>query len=267
MIDLLKKILSNSLTERFVLGLIILNGITLGLETSSWVMERFGPLLKTLDMVILWIFVAELTGRLIVQRGSFFKDGWNVFDFIVVAIALVPNSGPLSVLRSLRILRVLRLITVIPSLKSVVGALISSLPGMGSIMLLLGLIFYVFGVMATKLFGATHPELFGSLGESLLTLFQVMTLDAWSDGVMRPILKEHPYAWIFFLPFVLITAFTALNLFIGVVVKALEVEAEEKAPGTAMAVLPSDVLIEVQKLSREVADLRASLAASGTSKS
>jgi voltage-gated sodium channel len=143
---------------------------------------------------------------------------------LVVGIALLPSTGSLSVLRALRILRVLRLITVVPSLRAVVSALVGALPGMGSIMLLLILIFYVFAVMATKLFGDTHEETFGSIGASMLSLFQVMTLDAWSDGLMRPMLEKHPYAWLFFIPFVLISAFIVLNLFIGVVVSALETE-------------------------------------------
>ncbi len=261
MTDALKRILSNPMTERFIMTLIVLNAVTLGLETSPTVMSRWGGVLHVLDQVLLAIFVAEIAARLFVQRGAFFRDGWNVFDFLVIGIALMPATETLSVLRSLRVLRVLRLVTVVPSLKKVVGALLSSLPGMGSIALLLLLIFYVFGVMATKLFGETHPQFFGTLGDSLLTLFQVMTLDAWSDGVMRPVSEKHPYAWMFFLPFVLATAFTALNLFIGVVVSALESENADAAKESSTLVTSRDVLVEVQALRGELAALRADAAA------
>ncbi|HAV50701.1 MAG TPA: voltage-gated sodium channel, partial [Brevundimonas sp.] len=150
--DRLRQIVTSPRTERFILALIILNAITLGLETSSWVMDRIGPVLLVLDKIVLAIFVVEVVARIAVHRLAFFKDPWSLFDFGVVAIALVPAAGPFSVLRALRILRVLRMITIVPSLKRVVGALISALPGMGSIILLMTLIFYVASVMATKLF-------------------------------------------------------------------------------------------------------------------
>ena len=177
--DRLRQIVTSPRTERFILALIILNAITLGLETSSWVMDRIGPVLLVLDKIVLAIFVVEVVARIAVHRLAFFKDPWSLFDFGVVAIALVPAAGPFSVLRALRILRVLRMITIVPSLKRVVGALISALPGMGSIVLLMGLIFYVASVMATKLFGADFPQWFGSIPASAYSLFQVMTLESW----------------------------------------------------------------------------------------
>jgi voltage-gated sodium channel len=216
-------------TERFILALIILNAITLGLETSAWVMDRIGPVLLVLDKVVLAIFVVEVVARIAVHRLAFFKDPWSLFDFAVVAIALVPAAGPFSVLRALRILRVLRMITIVPSLRRVVGALISALPGMGSIVLLMGLIFYVASVMATKLFGADFPQWFGSIPASAYSLFQIMTLESWSMGIVRPVMEVHPYAWMFFVPFILCTTFTMLNLFIGIVVNAMQAEHEEEA--------------------------------------
>lgn len=221
---MLRQLVDHPLTERIVIALIVVNAITLGLETSPSVMAAYGDALHAADRLLLTIFVAELAARMLVRGPKFFADPWNVFDFLVVGIALLPATGSLSVLRALRILRVLRLVTVVPSLRAVVSALVGALPGMGSIMLLLVLIFYVFAVMATKLFGETHEETFGSIGASMLSLFQVMTLDAWSDGLMRPMLEKYPYAWLFFIPFVLVSAFIVLNLFIGVVVSALETE-------------------------------------------
>jgi voltage-gated sodium channel len=221
---MLRHVIDHPMTERVVIALIVMNAVTLGLETSPSVMAKWGDVLLAIDRVLLSVFVAELAARMVVRRMGFFRDPWNVFDFVVVGIALLPATGSLSVLRSLRILRVLRLITAVPSLRAVVSALVGALPGMGSIMLLLGLIFYVFAVMATKLFGETHPETFGTIGAAMLSLFQVMTLDAWSDGLMRPMLETYPMAWLFFIPFVLVSAFIVLNLFIGVVVSALETE-------------------------------------------
>jgi len=228
-LDRLRQIVTSPRTERFILALIILNAITLGLETSAWVMDRIGPVLLVLDKIVLAVFVVEVVARIAVHRVAFFKDPWSLFDFGVVAIALVPAAGPFSVLRALRILRVLRMITIVPSLKRVVGALISALPGMGSIVLLMGLIFYVASVMATKLFGADFPQWFGSIPASAYSLFQIMTLESWSMGIVRPVMEVHPYAWMFFVPFILCTTFTMLNLFIGIVVNAMQAEHEEEA--------------------------------------
>src|SRR3712207_6613005 len=202
---MLARILKDPRTERVVLGLIIFNAVTLGLETSPGVMERHGPLLHALDRAVLTVFVVELAARMFVFRGRFFRDPWSVFDLLVVGIALIPATGSLSVLRALRILRVLRLVTAVPSLKRVVGGLVTALPGMGSILLLLLLVFYVFAVMAAKLFGRTSPELFGDLGAAAYTLFQVMTFDDWSAGVVKPLMEDHPYAAIFFVVFILLS--------------------------------------------------------------
>ena len=228
-LDRLRQLVTSRRTEQFILALIILNAITLGLETSPWVMARIGPVLEVLDMVVLAVFVMEVAARIAVHRAAFFRDPWSLFDFSVVAIALVPAAGPFSVLRALRILRVLRMITIVPSLRRVVGALISALPGMGSITLLLGLIFYVASVMATKLYGADFPQWFGSIPASAYSLFQIMTLESWSMGIVRPVMEVHPYAWMFFVPFILSTTFTMLNLFIGIVVNAMQSEHEEEA--------------------------------------
>lgn len=222
----LERLLANPRTERAILALILLNAVTLGLETDAGLVARYGDILHGLDRFALTVFILEILAKLRVQGLRFFRDPWNVFDFAVVAIALVPASGPLTVLRALRVLRVLRLVTIVPSLRRVVGALLGALPGMGSIVLLLGLIFYVGAVMATKLFGQSFPDWFGSVADSLYTLFQVMTLESWSMGIVRPVMEVYPYAWLFFVPFILATSFTALNLFIGVVVSAMQVEVE-----------------------------------------
>jgi voltage-gated sodium channel len=208
--------------------LILLNAVTLGLETSRTAMEHIGPLLLAFDRLVIVVFVIEIALRLIVHRLAFFRQPWSIFDFVVVAIAIMPATEGFQVLRALRVLRVLRMITVVPSLRRVVGALVTALPGMGSIFLLLGLIFYVFSVMATKLFGQSFPDWFGTIGASAYSLFQIMTLESWSMGIVRPVMEVYPYAWAFFVPFILCATFIALNLFIGVIVSALQGEHEQQ---------------------------------------
>lgn len=216
------------LFQHFVTAVILVNAVTLGLETSATAMEAAGPFLIALDRIALTIFVIELTLKMIAYRLRFFRDGWNIFDFIIVAIALVPAAGPLSVLRALRILRVLRLLSVVPSLRKVVASLIGALPGMGSIIAVLFLVFYVGAVLSTKLFGASFPDWFGTIGGSMYTLFQIMTLESWSMGIVRPVLEVYPYAWVFFVPFIVLTSFMVLNLFIAIIVNSMQALHEEE---------------------------------------
>jgi voltage-gated sodium channel len=257
-LDALRTLIESRRFEAVITALIIVNAITLGLETSPTVMARFGGLLVALDVAVLAVFVIELAARFAVYRTDFFRDPWRVFDLIVVAIALIPSTGNLSVLRALRILRVLRLVSVVPSLRRVVGGLIAALPGMGSIVLLLALVFYVFSVMATKLFAATFPEWFGSIGESAYSLFQIMTLESWSMGIVRPVMDVHPYAWVFFIPFIVLTSFAVLNLFIGIIVSAMQEEHESSASEerSAMQLEQETILSEIRALREEVRSLK-----------
>ena len=218
----LQRFLERAEVQRAVLALIVLNAVVLGLETSDTLMARHGAWLQLLDQAMLTVFVLEIGLRLIASRGAFFRDPWSVFDFAVVAIALVPASGPFAVLRALRVLRVLRVLTLVPSMRRVVGGLLAALPGLGSIAMVLLLVYYVFGVIATQVFGDRFPDWFGTLGRSLYTLFQVMTLESWSMGIVRPLMEVFPYAWTFFIPFILVATFTMLNLFIGVIVGAMQ---------------------------------------------
>lgn len=258
----LKAWLARPVVQNTVLVLIIVNAVTLGMETSETLVAAFGPQLALLDKAILSVFVAEVGLRLWAHRSAFFRDPWSVFDFIVVAIALVPSSGPFSVLRALRVLRVLRILTIVPSMRRVVGGLLAAIPGLSSIAGVLGLIFYVFAVIATKLFGDDFPDWFGTLGRSLYTLFQVMTLESWSMGIVRPLMEVYPYAWAFFVPFILTATFTMLNLFIGVIVSAMQSFAEAEHAGTLAAVdqarqhIESDLHTEVRALRTEIAELR-----------
>jgi len=214
---------------RVITGLIVVNAILLGLETVPSVMTDWGTLIMAADRVILAIFVVEIALRMTAHGLAFWRDPWSLFDVAVVGVALVPSTGSLSVLRALRILRVLRLVAVVPRLRRVVETLMRSLPGMGSIALLLVMLFYVFAVMATKLYGETFPQWFGTIGASMYSLFQIMTLESWSMGIVRPVLEVHPMAWAFFVPFILVVSFAVLNLFIAVVVDSMQQVHKEEA--------------------------------------
>ncbi len=255
-------LLSDSRTQRVILGLILLNAATLGMETSPALMAEYGSMLTAIDRTILGVFIVEIVARLVVHRWAFFRDPWSVFDFIVVGIALVPASGPFSVLRALRVLRVLRVLAIVPSMRRVVAGLLAAIPGLGSIAAVLALIFYVFAVIATKLFGAAFPDWFGTIGHSLYTLFQVMTLESWSMGVARPVMEVYPFAWVFFIPFILVATFTMLNLFIGIIVNAMQSVTAQENAATVAAVdqarehIESDLHMEVRALRTEIAELR-----------
>jgi len=251
----LKSLIESRRFEAVITTLIVINAVTLGLETSPAAVEAIGGLLVAIDRIILAVFVLELLARFVVYRVDFFRDPWRVFDLLVVGVALIPATGSLSVLRALRILRVLRLISIVPSLRRVVTGFITALPGMGSIILLLSLVFYVFAVMATKLYGQSFPDRFGDIGASLYTLFQIMTLEGWSDGVVRPVMEIYPTAWLFFIPFIVATSFTVLNLFIGVIVSAME-EEHDAAESAEREDDQQELLREIRALRDEVRALK-----------
>lgn len=219
----LRNIIESRWFCKLITGLIIFNALILGLETYPGIMAEYGTVLVTIDHAILWFFLVELALRLTAYGVRFFRDPWSIFDVIVVAIAFVPANEAFSVLRAARVLRVLRLISVFPKLKRVIEGLITAIPGIGSIGAILSIIFYVFAVMATKLFGESYPDWFGTLGLSMFSLFQIMTLEGWSDMV-REIKETHQIAAPFFIVYILIATFTVLNLFIAVIVDAMQRE-------------------------------------------
>ena len=223
----LQAFVESAFFQRFVMGVIIINAVLLGLETSKSTMARAGDLIILLDTIALGIFVIEIGLKLVVYRLNFFRDPWNLFDFAIVAVSLVPSGQGLSVLRALRIVRALRLISAVPRMRLVMEALLSAIPSMGSVCALLLLVFYVASVMATKLFGAGFDEWFGTVGRSAYSLFQIMTLESWSMGIVRPVMEVHPYAWAFFVPFILIVTFAVLNLFIAIIVNSMQDAASE----------------------------------------
>ena len=234
--------------QRLVIAVILINAVVLGMETSADMMARAGGLLIAIDKFCLMIFIVELVVKFIAYRGRFWRSGWNVFDFLVVAVALVPGAGPWAVLRSLRVLRVLRLLTVIPSLRKVVAAFLHSIPGLAGVCAVMCIFFYTAGVLATRLFSASFPEWFGSLWRSLYSLFQIMTLESWSMGIVRPVMEVYPWAWAFFVPFIIVATFTILNLFIGIIVSTMQelavipdIEAEHEEVTEILARIEEDL--------------------------
>ncbi|NSY39628.1 ion transporter [Leisingera sp. ANG59] len=249
-----------------ILGIIIFNAVTLGLGTSAAVRAHAGGLLDVIDTAVLTIFVLELTLKLFAYGLRFFSSAWNIFDLVVVSFGLFPDSQGLSALRGLRVVRALRLLSVIPQMRAVVQALLDALPGMGAVIVMISIVFYVFGVMATMMYGAAFDEWFGTLGRSLYSLFQIMTLESWSMGIVRPVMEEFPFAWSFFVPFIVITAFSVLNLFIGLLVNTMQsaVEAEAEAEFEQLRDLvksETDVVdAHVMELHEEIKALRAEIA-------
>ncbi|MEL6576128.1 MAG: ion transporter [Pseudomonadota bacterium] len=242
--------------RNFIIGVIMLNAVVLGLETSASVMSSAGPLLIVLDTLCLAIFVVEIVLKLVAQGWRFFTRGWNLFDFVIVGISLVPAGAGLSVLRALRILRVLRLITVAPRLRRVVEGFVTALPGMGSVFLLMAIIFYIASVMATKLFGETHAEWFGTIGKSAYSLFQIMTLESWSMGIVRPVMEIHPYAWAFFVPFIMITTFAVVNLLVGLIVNSMQ-DAHAEEANAATDDYRAEVLRKLSAIEGRLQDIEA----------
>ncbi|MEL7189747.1 MAG: ion transporter [Pseudomonadota bacterium] len=237
--------------EHFIIAVIVINAIGLGFETSPSIMAKAGGVISQLDRLALGIFIVELALKLFAYGWRFFKNGWNVFDLAIVSAALVPAGDQFSVLRALRILRALRLVSVVPSMRKVIVGLFSAIPSIGTVIVMLLLLFYISAVMATKLFGEAFPDWFGDLGLSLYSLFQIMTLESWSMGIVRPVMEVYPYAWAFFVPFILLTSFIVLNLFIGVIVNAMAEATGEDAHNER-----EEIITELKALREDIAALR-----------
>jgi len=244
-----RQFIENANFQNFIIALIIINAIILGMETSDRIVSWMGIYLKTLDALILKVFVIEIALRIYVHRSRFFRQPWSVFDFVVVAVAFVPSGQAWSALRALRVLRVLRLVSVVPTMRRVIEGLLSAIPGIASVSTILLLFFYVFAVIGTHLYKDTFPQWFGTLGETMFTLFQIMTLESWSMGIVRPVMEQHPGAWVFFVLYILITTFTMLNLFIAIIVNAMHSNADESAEANRLEIKEalSKQLAEIEK--------------------
>ena len=219
----LQTILESAGVRKFITAVILFNAVILGLETSDMAMAKVGLLIGFLDRICLAIFVVELVLKLLVYRLRFFRDGWNIFDFVIVAVSLVPAA------QSLSVLRILRVVSVAPRLRRVVEGFITALPGMASVFLLMGIIFYIGSVISTQLFSTDFPQWFGSLAQSAYSLFQIMTLESWSMVIVRPVMEVYPYAWAFFVPFIMVTTFAVVNLLVGLIVNSMQDAHSEEA--------------------------------------
>lgn len=257
--DLVNKISSLVNHPVFLNGIILLimvNAVIVGLETYPSIYQKYQGWFLFADSLLLWIFTVEIALRLIAATPTkdFFKDGWNLFDFVIIAGGhIFVGAHFITVLRILRLLRVLRAISIIPSLRKLVNALLLTIPSLGNIFLLLSLIFYIFAVLGTTLFAETSPEYFGSLHATLLTLFQVVTLESWASEVMRPIAAELPWAWMYFVSFILVGTFIIVNLFVGVIVSNVEKvaqEDEDNSQAKELVALRQDIA-ELKRLVKE----------------
>lgn len=245
-----------------ILGVIIFNAITLGMSTSQTVQQNIGGVLSVIDRVVLTIFVIELLIKFYAYGWRFFSNAWNIFDLVVVSLGLLPDRAGLSALRGLRVIRALRLLSVIPQMRAVVQALLDALPGMGAVIIMISIVFYVFGVMATLMYGPGFDAWFGTLGRSLYSLFQIMTLESWSMGIVRPVMEQFPYAWAFFITFILVATFTMLNLFIAIIVNAMQTYTDADHQETMSALQSSQISIEegmheeIKSLRQEIRELK-----------
>jgi len=245
-----KQFVEKNSVQNFIIALIIFNSITIGMETSSAVMNSVGSTLLLIDKIILAIFVIEILLKLYAYGFDFFKSGWNIFDFSIVAIALLPASGSLAILRALRIFRSLRLIKNVPRLRFIVESLFHSLPSLLWIFVLLALVFYVFAVIGTKLFGTAFPEWFGNIGASLFSLFQIMTLEGWAE-ISRAVMNVYPLSNIYFILFILLASYTTLNIFIAIVVNTMS-EVQQKTSNENVEKIENFIIDENEELKQDI---------------
>lgn len=246
-----------------MIGLIIFNAILIGLETSKAFAESYGGWLDAGNDIILGVFIVEAALKIIAvapRLRLYFGNGWNLFDFSIVVLSLIPATGEFAlVARLIRVLRVLRLISAVPQLRLIVATLVRSIPSMGHVILLMSVIFYIYGITGFHLFEAHDPERWGTLGASLLTLFQMVTLEGWVE-VMNTAMQAHSWSWIYFVSFILIGTFVVLNLFIAVVINNLEQSKHEQLEGLNQPTTHREVLAELERTRRALQDLQRKIA-------
>lgn len=264
MIELARRAAESRPFQNAVLGVIVLTAVILGLETSETLTARYGPLFHWLDLVVQTIFVLEIAIRLLAywpRLFAFFRDGWNVFDFVVVVASLLPQAGAFAmVARLARLLRVARLVSVFPELRLIIGTMLRSIPSMGHVIMLLSVLLYVYGILGFSLFREEDPARWGTLGAALLTLFQMLTLEGWVD-VQDGVLTAYPWAWVYFGSFVFVGVFVVVNLFIAVVINNLEsvkleqqADADRRSPYQAMLRAIEDIRGRLEDMERHLRD-------------
>ena len=243
------KIAENSYFEWFMFAIILLSAVLIGVETFD-INPKYLTLLKILDYAITIIFLIEIILKISIEKRKldFFKSGWNVFDFLIVTLSLIPipNGDFVLIGRLLRIFRILRIIKALPELKRLISALIRSLPNIFYISLLLFVILYIYAAIGTFMFKEINPALWGNIAISLLTMFNLMTFDGWGD-IMSQTMAVYPIAWTFFVSYALITVFTFLNLFIGAILSSIEADVNKDKEEA-----DKQEMIEVKKLQEKV---------------
>ena len=252
--DKLRVFIEHKAVNNFILAVIVWNAVALGLLTYPNITGHFGSFLQESCFACVVIFTVELLIKLFVYGKFFFRDGWNNFDFILIVMSWIPTGGVFSSFRAFRILRTLRLVTRMQKLRIIVQAIIESIPNVGWACLLLLLIFYIFSIMGTTLFGEAYGEYFGTIGKSMFTLFQIMTLEGWVD-IARNIMESMYFAWVYFLSFILVSSFIVMNVIVGVIVNAIgEISAKSKLMHERNnRKNMSDVERELNKLKRQLA--------------
>ncbi|MFC3283179.1 ion transporter [Litchfieldella rifensis] len=222
-----ERLRANKLFETCVIAIIVLSALLIGAKTYEET-SRFEQVLRGFDLAVTAFFLIEILIRMAAERRlwDFFKKGWNVFDFLIVAASLVPldDSEMVLLARLLRIFRVLRLVSMIPELRMLVTALFKSIPRMGYVALLMFIIFYIYGAIGSFLFHGVDEKLWGNISLAMLTLFQVATFESWATAVLYPTMEHYPYAWIYFLSFIFLNAFVFLNMMIGIVLDVMQKE-------------------------------------------
>ena len=220
---------SNKAFEFFVVSVIIASALLVGVKTYE-LSPTSRTLLGWLDILITVIFLAEITVRFVAEphKRSFFRNGWNLFDTLVVLISLIPidNSDMALVARLVRVFRVLRMVSIVPELRMLLASLLKALPQLGYVILLMFIIFYIYAAVGATLFESINPTLWGDIAISMLTLFRVMTFEDWTD-VMYETMAVYPLSWVFYLSFIFFTAFAFLNMVIGIVVNVMNAENEK----------------------------------------
>ncbi|CAG9620058.1 ion transporter [Sutcliffiella rhizosphaerae] len=251
----IRLIVNHSIFMKVVMGVILLNAILVGVETYPDLRRENASLIHSFEVFFLWFFTIEIILRMLAEKkiSHFFHSKWNVFDFVIVAGVLI-FSGTyfISAIRILRVFRVLRAITVVPSLQRLVTAFLKTIPSLGTIMLLLSLVFYIFSVLGVLFFGDIFPEYFGTLHLALVTLFQIITLDSWASGIFRPIFEQLPFSWIYFVSFILIGTFIVLNLIVGEIINNIQEAREEEQQNDKVEISKQ----ELAKIRNEIAELK-----------
>jgi voltage-gated sodium channel len=245
--------------EAWMVGLILVNAVIIGMETSRELTAGYGRWLELINDLILAVFVVEAALKItaVAPRISrYFGDGWNLFDFSVVVASLIPATGEFAlVARLVRVLRVLRLVSTVPQLRLIVATLVRSIPSMGHVLLLLAIIFYIYAIIGFQLFHEDDAEHWGTLGASLLTLFQIVTLEGWVE-VMNKALENAPWAWIYFVSFVLLGTFIVLNLFIAIVINNLEASKAAEMEELRQPTTHEEVLRELERTREALTSLQ-----------